>query len=144
MTETPTIGISLSGEMPGKKSLVLQSFVERDCDQKTLDDQLDKLRIAHDRQFAFGAVIQLRLQLEQEEKIARDHAVRMAQVDENIKREWSRGNRKGDVALSPKQQQEQAQAYAHAEECKTRITKVKAEIAKFEAQIAGNAVQIGA
>ena len=133
--QVPTIGISLSGEMPGKRNLVLQSLVERDCDQKSLNGVLDKIRIAFDRQFAFGAVIQLRLQLEQEEKMASDHAKRMAQVDQNIKDNWERGNRKGDIVLSKSEREQQAQSYAHAEECKIRIAKVKQEIAKFEAEI---------
>ena len=96
---------------------------------------LDKIREAGERQFAFGALVQLKLQLEQEEKIAGDHAARMAQVDENIRNEWTRGARKGDVQLSQKQRQDQAQAYAHAEESKKRIAKVKADIAEFEAKI---------
>lgn len=131
----PSIGISYTAELPGKKALVLQSFVGRDCDVKDLNGVLDKIRIASDRQFAFGALVQLQLQLEQEEKLASDHAMRMAQVDENIRNEWSTGGRKGEIRLSQKQQAEQRQAYAHAEECKKRIGKVKEQIAEFEAQI---------
>lgn len=131
----PSIGISYTAELPGKKALVLQSFVPRDCEVKDLNGVLDKIRIASDRQFAFGALVQLRLQLEQEQKIASDHAMRMAQVDENMKREWNTGGRKGDMKLSAKQEQEQRQSYAHAEECKKRIGKVKEQIAEFEAQI---------
>jgi hypothetical protein len=59
----------------------------------------------------------------------------MAQVDENMKREWNTGGRKGDIKLSAKQEQEQRQAYAHAEECKKRIAKVKEQITEFETQI---------
>jgi hypothetical protein len=131
----PSIGISYTVELPGKKALVMQSFVGRDCDPKELNATLDKIRVASERQFAFGAIQQLKLQLEQEQKLASDHAVRMAQVDENIKREWNGGGRKGDVALSAKQRQEQAQAYTHAEECKKRIAKVQKDIADYEAMI---------
>lgn len=131
----PSIGISYTVELPGKKALVMQSFIDRDCDPKNLNGVLDKIRVAGERQFAFGAVQQLKLQLEQEQKMASDHAARMAQVDENLKSEWDRGNKRGDPTLSPKQRQEQAQAYAHAEECKKRIAKVKADIAEYEAMI---------
>lgn len=133
--KVPSIGISYTVELPGKKALVMQSFVGRDCDPKELNGVLDKIRIAGERQFAFGAVQQLKLQLEQEQKIAGDHAARMAQVDENIKRDWNGGGRRGDVKLSAKQQQEQQQAYAHAEECKKRIDKVRKDIAEYEAMI---------
>lgn len=131
----PSIGISYNIELPGKRALVLQSFIERDCEPKALNEILDKLRNGAERQFAFGAIVQLKLQLEQEEKIARDQAERMAIVDENIKREWNGSNRRGEVRLSPKQLSDQQQAYHHAEECKRRIAKVKAEIAEFEALI---------
>lgn len=135
LEKEPSIGISYTAELPGKKALVMQSFMPRDCDAKDLNAILDKIKDAAERQFAFGAVQQLRLQLEQEEKIASDHVKRMAQVDENVKQEWARGSRKGEIRLSQKQEQEQRQAYAHAEESKKRIAKVKSEIAEFEAKI---------
>lgn len=141
--QVPTIGISVSRELPGKQNLVLQSLVNRDCEQKDLDAVLDKLRIASDRQFAFGAVVQLKLQLEQEEKMASDHAMRMAQADENMKARWNSTGRKGDLKLSQKEEQDQRQAYAHAEESKKRIAKVKSEIAEFQAKI-GPQAQLGA
>ena len=133
--KVPSIGISYTVELPGKKALVMQSFVGRDADPKELNATLDKIRVAADRQFAFGAIQQLKLQLEQEQKMASDHAARMAQVDENIRRDWGSRGRKGEINLSPKQQQEQAQAYAHAEECKKRIDKVRRDIAEYEAMI---------
>lgn len=131
----PSIGISYNVELPGKKALVLQSFVGRDVEQIELDKVLDKLRVASERQFAFGMIEVLDMQIEQEEKIAADHALRMAQVDQNIKDEWSRGSRKGEVTLSQKQRTDQSQAYAHAEESKKRIAKVKAQRAEYQAKI---------
>lgn len=141
--QVPTIGISVSRELPGKQNLVLQSLIDRDCPSDKLDAILDKMRIASDRQFAFGAIVQLKLQLEQEEKMAADHAMRMAQVDENMKAKWNASGRKGDLRLTDKEQQDQRQAYAHAEESKKRIAKVKAEIAEFQAKI-GPQAQPGA
>jgi hypothetical protein len=133
LDKEPSIGISYTIELPGKKALVMQSFVGRDCDAKELNATLDKIRVASDRQFAFGALQQLRLQLEQEHKIAADHAGRMAQVDENIKRDWA--NRKGDVKLSKREEEAQQQAYQHSEACKERIAKVRKDIAEYEAMI---------
>jgi hypothetical protein len=131
--KVPSIGISYTVELPGKKALVMQSFVGRDCVPKELNDVLDKIRVASERQFAFGAIQQLRMQLEQEQKIAADHAARMEQVDINIKREW--GERKGDVKMSKRELEEQDKAYAHGEECKKRIAKVQKDIADYEAMI---------
>lgn len=135
LEKQPSIGISYTCELPGKKALVMQSFVPRDCAAKDLDAVLDKVRVAADRQFAFGAVVQLKLQLEQEIKMASDHAARMAQVDENMKAKWNSSGRKGDLKLSQNEEQAQRQAYAQAEESKKRIAKVKSEISEFEAKI---------
>jgi hypothetical protein len=129
----PSIGISYTVELPGKKALVMQSFVGRDCDPKELNATLDKIRIASERQFAFGAIQQLKLELETQKKIASEHANRMAQVDENLKREW--GNKRGDPVLTSKEKREQEQAYATAEECKRRVAKVQKDIAEYEAMI---------
>jgi len=59
----------------------------------------------------------------------------MAQVDQNIKDNWERSHKRGDPVLSAKERTEQSQAYAHAEECKVRIAKVKKNIAEYEAII---------
>lgn len=131
----PTIGISLQVELPGKKQLVLQSFVSRDADVSEVNGVLDKIRVASERQFAFGMLEVLKMELETQEKLAHDHAERMKIVDENMKREWDRRGKRGDYQLSSKEQNEQRQAYATAEECKRRIAKVKQQIAEEKAKI---------
>lgn len=75
--KVPSIGISFTAELPGKKALVLQSFIDRDCKPEELDGILDKVRVAADRQFSFGMIEILKLELEQQEKIANDHANRI-------------------------------------------------------------------
>ncbi len=131
----PSIGISYTCELPGKKALVMQSFVPRDCEPAELDRVLDKIRDASERQFAFGALVQLRLQLEQEEKMAADHARNIAIVDENVKTRWSASGRKGDPRLSAAEETQQRQSYQNVEESKKRIARVKKEITEFEAKI---------
>ena len=133
--KTPSIGISYTVELPGKKALVMQSFVERDCSEADLNGVLDKVRKAADRQFSFGYVDILKKELEQQERLANDHATRMAALDERIKSDWTRSAKKGDPRLGPKEQDEQRKAFAHADECKRRIAAVKAEIAEHEAKI---------
>lgn len=129
------INISYTAELPGNKALQLTTFVSRDAEPKEINSVLDKVRVAVERQFAFGAIEKLRMQLETEEKIAFDHADRIAKVDQNIKNEWANSNRRGDVQLTAKQRQDQAQAYQHAEESKLRIAKVKEQIAEYQAMI---------
>lgn len=133
--KAPSIGLSYTVELPGKKALVMQSFVDRDCDPKDLNVVLDKIRKASDRQFAFGAIEQLKLQLEQEEKMAADHAMRIAVVDANVKRNWAQNGRRGDPQLSSAEKKQQQEAYLHARESQKRIQKVKDDIASYKALI---------
>lgn len=131
----PSIGISYTVELPGKKALVLQSFVPRDDDAKNLDKVLDKIRVAAERQFAFGMVEHLKLDLQVQEKIAADTMKNVAIVDENVRRKWAASGRKGDPKLSGPEETQQRQAYQNIEACKERIAKVKKDIAEYEAKI---------
>jgi hypothetical protein len=131
--QIPMLGLSLNAELPGKRNIVIQGHVERDGDVKALNAVLDKMREAMDRQFAFGMRDILKRELEQQEKIATDHAVRMAQVDINIKRDW--GAKKGDPVLSKREQDEQQKSHNIAESIKLQIAKIRADIAANEAII---------
>ena len=131
----PSIGISLNVQVSEKRQLVLQSLVARDCAAQDLNVILDKLRMAADRQVAFADIEKLKLFLAQQEEQATTHAKRIAQVDQNVKDAWARGNKRGDPVLTSKERTEQAQAYEIAEELKRRIAKVKQDIADTQAII---------
>ena len=133
--KVPSIGISYTAELPGKKALVLQSFIGRDDSADALNAVLDKVRTAAERQVAFGMVEHLKLQLEQEEKLANDHAQRMSELDTKLKEDWGRAGKRGDPRLSSREQDEQRKAHWHGEECRRRIAKVKADIAEYQAKI---------
>lgn len=131
----PVIGISLTLELPGKRALVFQTHTEQGVDKAALNAVIDKMHDAGDRQFSRCLVENLKLQLEQEKKIAQDHVKRMAQVEENMQREWGKSSKRGEMQLSPKQQTEQQQALAHMEESKRRIAMVEKDIAEHQARI---------
>ncbi len=131
----PTIGISYNVELPGKKALVLQSFVPRDGDIADLNATLDKLRVSAERQFAFGMVEHLKLDLQVQEKIAADTIKNLAIADENFVRKWNSSGRKGDPKLSAPEETQQRQARSNIEACKERIVKVKKDLAEYEAKI---------
>jgi len=132
---TPSIGISYTVQLPNQKGLVMQSFVERDCDPKDLDQILDKLRVASFRQCAVEMVDQLERELLAQKKQASNHALRMAQVDENVRRNWTRTGRKGDPQLDSKERQEQEKSYTIARDIQERIAVVNDELEKFRALV---------
>ncbi len=135
--EIPAIGISYNCELPGKKGLVFQTHVPQSADAMAINEVVDKIKAVADRQFAFGLLEHLKLQLEQEEKLAYDHQQRMAKVEEDMQTEWLRSNKRGELMLSTKQQQEQRQAIAHMEESKRRIAKVERDIADAQRIVSG-------
>jgi hypothetical protein len=137
----PSIGISLSIDIPGpadfgKRALVLQTFVSRDCETKDFDAVLDKIRIAGERQMAFSLLEAARRQLEVLEKQAQDHSDRIAQVEENMARAWAEGKKRGDPRVTPKEAQEKRQAYAIAETLRRDMEKTRLYIAECENRIA--------
>jgi hypothetical protein len=132
----PSIGISFSIQMGQTgRSLVMQTFVARDGDVKQLNDALDKMRAAADRQVAVLALEKVKLDLSQAEQMAITQAARIEQVDKNIAAAWARGSKRGDPVLTAKERTEQQQAYANAEALKGIIAKHKQDIAAFEAII---------
>lgn len=130
----PSIGISYTVELPGKKALVLQSFVGRDDDIAGMNTVLDKLRIAAERQFSFGMLEHLRLELEQQEKIAADHSKRMADLEDRLNMQAQTNGRR-EVRLSPTERKQKDEANWHAAECQKRIVKVKQDMAEHEKRI---------
>jgi hypothetical protein len=135
--EIPAIGISYNCELPGKKGLVFQTHVPQSADTLAINEVVDKIKAVADRQFAFGLLEHLKLQLEQEQKLAYDHAIRMAQAEDNAQAEWLRSNKRGEFQLGAKQLQDQKQAIAHMEESKRRIAKVERDIADAQRIVSG-------
>ena len=129
--------ITFSGEMPQKRQMVFQTGVDAAADQATINALCDKMRVAFERQFAFGEIEIHKMELEQQEKQAKDHAKRLEIVDENVVREWQANGRRGEPKLSHKQSQEQLQAHQNAEAIKERIAKVKQFISACAAKISG-------
>jgi hypothetical protein len=136
LEKTPSIGISYQVALHGQRQLVLQSFIDRDCSKVDLNELLDKLRNAGERQFAWGQIDDLNLKIEQEHINAQQHQVRIEKADEQIKQEWANGNRRGDVRLSSSQIQKQREAYDIAEAIKGRIEKLSKDKAEWESKLA--------
>ena len=135
--KSPSIGISYQVALHGQRQLVLQSFIDRDCSKDTLNGLLDKLRNAGERQFAWGQIDDLMLKIDQEYINAQQHQIRMEKADEQIKIDWEKGNRRGDVSLSSAQLQKQRDAYDIAEAIKGRIEKLRKDKSEWEAKLAG-------
>ena len=136
LEKVPSIGISYQVPLHDHRQLVLQSCIERDCDATALNTLLDKLYNAGERQFARGQIEDLQVQLDRTQLEAQAHRLRMEKADEQLKREWSNGRRKGDVQLTQSQLQKQQEAYIAAEQIKTRLEKLAKDKVDWEAKLA--------
>jgi len=121
--------------LPFKRQMVFQTGVTADADVSSVHALCDKMRVAFERQFAFGEIEIHKLELEQQNKQAEDHSKRLTTVDENVYRDWNTNGRRGEAKLSHKQEADKQQAYANAEAIKARIVKVKKDIEACEAKI---------
>jgi len=137
MDKIPSIGISYQVALIGQRQLVLQSFIDRDCSLDDFNKLLDKLRDAGERQYAYGKIEEIKLNLKQEEKNAIDQQVRIEDTDAKIKRDWNGGNRKGDLKMTSAQIEQQKRDYAVAEGIKLRMASLKAALVEWEAKLAG-------
>jgi hypothetical protein len=135
--KTPSIGISYQIQTRQSRQLVLQSFIDRDCEPAALNALLDKMRVAGDRQLAWEKIDDTKLAIKQEYLNAEQQRVAIEKEDSVIKNEWDRGNRKGDVRLTTHQLQKQREAYQTAENIKLRIANLNEALAEFEARVAG-------
>lgn len=134
--KVPSIGISYQVALHGQRQLVMQSFVGRDCTKDELNALLDKLRNAGERQFAFGQIDEINLNLERSMVEARQQQGRIEEADARIKTEWANGRKRGDPQLTQSQIQKQREAYAVAEGIKDRIESLTKAKSEWEAKLA--------
>ena len=132
-----SIGISYQLTLQNdKRQLVMQSFIDRDCSQDDLNKLLDKMHQAGERQRAWSMVDDFNRAIEQEHINAEQQRIRIEQTDANIKKEWSDGNRRGEVHLTSSQIQKQREAYETAEMLKNRIARLIKDKAEWEQKLA--------
>jgi hypothetical protein len=140
LDKIPAIGISFQCALHGQRQIVLQTFVERDCDVATLNAILDKLRDASERQYAWGQVEQLKLELKREHATAEQQQLNIERADQRLRETWNSSNRKGELRLTQAEIQQQRQAYDNAEAIKKRIASMKEDLARWEARVANGGV----
>lgn len=88
MTEAvePAIGMSYSVQVGDGRSLVFQGHIERDAPLEDLNGLVDKLRVAADRQVAFGKVEGLEKDIELQQRLEMQLREGIAAVEANIDR----------------------------------------------------------
>lgn len=132
----PSIGISYQVQTRPTRTLVLQAFIDRDCEPVVLNALLDKLRSASERQQAWEVLDDLKKEIKRHRSLAEKQAIAIQKADEEIKRQWDRSNKRGDIQLSDIEIKRQREAYEHAENLKHQLEVMMDDLAKYEAIIA--------
>jgi hypothetical protein len=130
--KTPSIGISYQVQTRASRQLVLQAFVDRDCEVATLNALLDKLRDAAERQYVREKIDDIRMEIKRAEHKAIQQQIGIEKADAEIKRNWEKGSRRGDPRLTQQEIQKQQQAYESAESIKHELAVLNEDLAKFE------------
>lgn len=135
--KVPAIGISLNVQIDNKRTLCLQSHCDATASASELNDLLDKIGTAADRQQAKYELEGLEFQLAQNRKLYPRAVEDFAVVQERHDKDWARRNRRGAVELTPQQEQEKRNA-------ENLISRIKGEIEALEIRIAEQKQKIAA
>lgn len=124
----PALGISLSLQYAGGRTVVFQTHVPQETLQAGVDEILDRLNGSADRAEAYYAQEQARRQLEVEEKALLNMTRRMGEVESNIQLKASADNRR-NYKPSAQDEVQKKQALDSVEEGKRRVAECKAFLA---------------
>ena len=120
----PALGMSLSVEIGKGRNLVFQSHVDRDCELEVVNDFLDKINAAADRQMAKCAVEELRHRYNNQKMVLQQLTTDFYKIEEreaDAERKWNADPRRhGQWKRSEREEQHRAQI-------KTTMERVNAE-----------------
>jgi hypothetical protein len=138
--KTPAIGISFQVGVAETKQIVFQCFVPMDCAPRDLNDALDKLRNAAERQEAYATLPKLRAQLEDFERVHRNAIEDMARLDAERQaaaeaRYAANQGRRGEK-MNAQQLQHEQKALADKANAETTVARAAAKIGAIKAEIA--------
>lgn len=129
MTDTPAIGISLSVEVGKGRNLVFQSHIDRDCETLVINDLLDKLNVAAERQMARCAIEDLRHRLAMAKLTLQNVTTDYYKIEEReaeAERKWNADPRRhGQWKRSDREEQHRAQIQTILERTNKEVEEYK-------------------
>jgi hypothetical protein len=125
----PALGISLSLQYAGGRTVVFQTHVPQETPQTGIDEILDRLNGSADRAEAFYAQEQARRQLEVEEKALSNMTRRLSEVETNIQTKSVATGGRRNPQLSAQDEMQKKQGLDSVEESKQRVVVCKTYLA---------------
>jgi hypothetical protein len=130
--DVPAISVQLSSTIGGTRSLTLTTGLPMDCKKSQLDELLDKITAASDRQKKMFDLEQTRLLLKNEEQNLHQHRLQHGNQEIAFARQWESSNRKGETRLTASQQNTLDGLQKNIANSAERIEKLRADIVKME------------
>ncbi len=124
----PALGISLSLQYAGGRTVVFQTHVPQETPQAGIDEILDRLNGSADRAEAFYAQEQARKQLEVDENVLANIVKRLSDVESNIQLKAAADGRR-NPKLSAQDEMQKKQAYDSLAEANKRVDIDRAHLA---------------
>jgi hypothetical protein len=128
--------LSVTTQISERRTIVAQTYIERDDPIGSYHKTLDKITEAVDRQEAKYRKVALGIELTAHEKTLAQLEEDYIRIGERTAAEWLAKGKKGDPALSPSERSQKANAEVNIKRYRQEIAKLKAEIVLCEAIIA--------
>ncbi|MDE2471876.1 MAG: hypothetical protein KGL35_24910 [Bradyrhizobium sp.] len=130
------VAISVTTQISQSRSIVMQTYIDRDADLSEHHLLLDKLCKVSGRQEAKSQLEESELNLALEEKQFGQLKEDYVAIEERSQAAWDASRKKGEHRLSPQEQAQKTTAQTNIRRFQDAIAKRKADIAKLKATIA--------
>lgn len=131
----PALGISYKVGLGDGKELVFQTHVPQTINPGTLNEMIDKLRVAADRQAAFSDLVELEKVLEQQTTAMLAAEEQKAKIDVDYAEKWSASGKKGPVRLTGAEKNAVENFDKSRQGFKSMIARIQGQIDKTKAKI---------
>lgn len=129
-------GVTVTAQISQTRSIVIQTYLDRDSDVKEFHGVLDKFAKAIERQEAKATIAEEATNLALEEKTLKQMLEDFSAIEDRSQKAWERANKKGSWKLSDVDATQKATATTNIERYRSAIATRKTRMAKLEALIA--------
>lgn len=135
--------VTYTAQISQNRSIVLQTYLDRDSNVREFHKVLDKFHTAIERQEAKSQLEENKANLEVEEMQLRRSKEDYSNIEVRAEADWQRKGKKGPFKMSETEEGQKQTAKITIERFAEAVTKRKAEIARLTALIADGATAEG-
>ena len=125
--------ITITSQVGSNRSIVVQTYLDRDAPRRDYDVLLDKLTSSVDRQEAKLQLEALTEQLVEHEKRLHELKEDFARIEVDAEKAWTTGRKKGPYVPGDKEAGQKNNVMVNIGRWETEIKKIKASIIKAQA-----------